>query len=49
MLGFFNGLSVLVGSGVGAAGDDGKSQNITIDHFAGSPRSALDAGLVTPG
>ncbi len=49
MLGFFNGPSVLVGSGVVVAGDDAKSQNIMIDHFAGRPRSALDAGLVTPG
>jgi hypothetical protein len=49
MLGFFNGPSVLVGSEVVVVDDDAKSQNITIDHFAGSPRSALDAGLDTPG
>ncbi len=49
MLGFFGGPSVLAGSGGVVADDDAKSQNITIDHFAGRPRSALDAGVSTPG
>jgi hypothetical protein len=49
MLGFFGGPSVLAGSGGVVADDDAKSQNITIDHFAGRPRSALDAGVSTRG
>ncbi len=48
MLGFFSGPSVLVGSVVVMAGDDAKSQNITIDHLNGRPKSARDAGMVTP-
>jgi hypothetical protein len=49
MLGFFGGPAVLAGSGGVVADDDAKSQNITIDHFAGRPRSALDAGMGPPG
>jgi hypothetical protein len=48
MSGFFGGLSVLAASGVIAAEDVAKSQNMTIDHFAGRPRSALEAGEGTP-
>jgi hypothetical protein len=44
MSGFFGGLSVLAASDGVAADDVAKSQNITIDHFVGRPKSALDAG-----
>jgi hypothetical protein len=48
MSGFFRWLSVLAASGVVAADDVTKSQNMTIDHFVGRPRSALEAGEGTP-
>jgi hypothetical protein len=48
MSGFFGGLSVLAASGVVVADDVAKSQNITIDHFVGRPKSALEAGVGTP-
>ncbi len=48
MLGFFGGFSVLTASGVVAADDVAKSQNMTIDHFVGRPRSALEAGEGSP-
>ncbi len=42
--GFFGGFSSLTFSCGIAADDVANSQNITIDHFEGRPRSALEAG-----
>jgi hypothetical protein len=46
--GFFGGFSFLTLSCGVAADDVAKSQNMTIDHFEGRPRSALEAGEGSP-